>query len=159
MTMNKFSLILLFSLLSTSFLANSETGVKSLSPELQKLLRSEMRAIDQGMKDILSAQISGDLEEVSHIAHDIKNSFVIKQKLTTQQKHELHKKLPKSFLMLDKKFHNYAGMLSHVAVEQHAELVGFYFTKMTDLCVDCHSQFAKHRFPKFTVQKEPSHHH
>jgi len=138
----------------------SESEVESLSPELRVLLKQEMLAIQEGMKNIVPAFASGDLEEVSDIAGKINRSLILKQKITNAQKHELHEKLSKEFILKDQQFHKYAGMLEHVSKEGHTELVGFYYSKLLGSCIGCHSEHARHRFPIFaneSVKKE--HHH
>lgn len=142
----------------TSTHSYSEASVK-LSPELSGLLKQEMLAIDNGMKGIISAYVSGDYVAISKIAADIKNSFILKQKITEKQKHELHEKLPESFLAKDKKFHEYAGMLEHVSHKENTELVGFYYSKLLESCVGCHSEHASHRFPEFKKLKSTVEHH
>lgn len=138
----------------------SESKVESLSPKLRALLKQEMLAIQEGMENIVPAFASGDLEEVSDIAGKINRSFILKQKITDSQKHELHEKLSKGFILKDQQFHKYAGMLEHVSKENHTELVGFYYSKLLESCVGCHSEHAGHRFPIFTNEaaKEERHH-
>ncbi len=138
----------------------SGSAVERLSPGLRDLLGKEMRALQEGMKAIVPAYTSGNLEQVAHIAEKMKNSFILKQEITPEQKHELTSELPQSFLHLDQQFHEYAGMLKHVAQERRTELVGFYFYKLTESCVGCHTQFAPHKFPEFAGEKkELGHHH
>ncbi|MCW8878125.1 MAG: hypothetical protein OQJ89_14475 [Kangiellaceae bacterium] len=143
--------------------AEEYKSVEKLSNELRVLLQQEMRAIESGMKDIVSANAHGDTELVASIAGNIKNSFILKQKLTKQQKHELHEKLPGTFLEKDKQFHYYAGMLEHVAKNNKQELVSFYYSKLVESCSSCHQAHAQHRFPKFIIgakeQAEHSHDH
>ena len=145
---------------TVSINAYSEDEVKQLSPELRALLQQEMLAIQQGMQKMVPAFVSGNYKEVSEVAGKIKNSFIMKQKITDAQKHELHKSLPKDFIVKDKQFHKYAGMLQHVSEEGHTELVSFYYSKLLESCVGCHSVHAKHRFPLFgnTVEKSGHHH-
>ncbi len=140
--------------------AKAESAVEDLSPQLRSLLSKEMLALQTGMQAIIPAYIAGDLGEVALIAKKIKNSFILKQHITAVQKKELGEKLPKSFLKMDKQFHKYAGMLEHVAEEKHTELVGFYFAKLSEACVACHSEYATHKFPKFNMKlKGETHHH
>ena len=143
-----------------SSLSYADSGVKSLSPELRTLLSKEMQALEEGMKSILPAYISGDFVEIANIAKKMKNSYILKQTITQDQKHELMIKLPKSFLRSDQKFHEYAGMLNHVAEKKNLELVGFYYSKLTESCVSCHSEHATHRFPGLMAklpQKDHNH--
>jgi hypothetical protein len=137
---------------------HAETGVESLSPELRELLSKEMVAIQNGMMSIVAAYASGNSEETASIAAEIKSSYILKQEMTRQQRHELHQKLPKSFIHLDHQFHNYAGLLEEAARNDNGELIGFYFSKLVDSCSDCHSQHARHKFPAFDKQDEENTH-
>ena len=139
--------VICFTYFSAFCYADSE--VQDLSPELRSLLSKEMFSLQLGMQTILPAYISGDLDEVAKIANRIKNSYILKQQITDAQKHELKIKLPTSFLQSDQKFHEYAGMLEHVSKEENIELVGFYYSKLSESCVSCHSQHATHRFQGF----------
>ena len=151
------TLAIYFSLFSG--FSHAESGVQDLSPELRSLLSKEMLSLQDGMKSILPAYVSGDLDGVARIANKIKNSYILKQKITNTQKHELKNKLPKSFLQSDKKFHEYAGMLEHVAKERHIELVGFYYSKLSESCVNCHSQHAIYKFQGLHKQSRQSNDH
>lgn len=139
-----------------SISSQADSAVEKLSPELRALLAKEMKALQQGMQSIIPAYASGNFDEVAHIARQMKNSFILKQAITKEQKQELKHKLPKAFIKRDQQFHQYAGMLAHVAEEKHTELVGFYFYKLTESCVGCHEAFATHKFPKL---KSKAQHH
>jgi hypothetical protein len=158
--MKKIISILLVALVgAVSSTCYSESEVESLSPELRALLMQEMLALQEGMKNIVPAFASGDLEEVSDIAGKINRSFILKQKITDSQKHELHKKLSKGFILKDEQFHQYAGMLEHVSKERHIELVGFYYSKLLESCIGCHSEYASHRFPGLSNESANEKHH
>ncbi|MFA7554272.1 MAG: hypothetical protein WCY88_08480 [Spongiibacteraceae bacterium] len=125
----------------------AETAVETLSPELRSLLQQEMSAIENGMKDIISAYVSGDLKTIAEIANQLESSFILKQKLTAQQRSELHDKLPKQFIDKDKQSHRIARSLERFSIDGNVELVGVYYAKLLESCVSCHSEFAAHRFP------------
>jgi len=133
---------------------HAETGVESLSPELRDLLSKEMAAIQNGMMSIVAAYASGNSEETASIAEEIKSSYILKQEMTSQQKHELHQKLPGSFIQLDQQFHSYAGLLEEAARKNNDELIGFYFSKLVESCSGCHRQHARHKFPAFVEEHE-----
>jgi hypothetical protein len=135
-----------------------EKGVESLSPEVRGLLSKEMVAIQNGMMSLIGAYASGNFDEIASVAEQIKSSYILKQDMSRQQMHELHQKLPQSFIHLDKQFHNYAGLLEDAARNNNDELVGFYFSKLVDSCSSCHSQHAKHKFPAFEKPDEESAH-
>lgn len=140
---------------------NKPMGVKTLSSELRVVLSQEMIALEKAMKTILSSMIAGDYTSIEETAVKIKNSFILKQKLTSTQKEELHTKLPQSFIAQDSAFHNDAAMLEHVANIKNPELTQFYFNKMLNACVTCHQSFAQEKFPLFTLlsQKQNVQHH
>jgi hypothetical protein len=159
-TMNKiiavFLVVLITGVSSNSY---SESSIGSLSPELRALLKQEMLAIQEGMQNIVPAFAAGNLDKVSEIAGKIEKSFILKQKITDTQKDELHEKLSKGFISKDQQFHKYAGMLSHVSEKGHTELVSFYYSKLLESCVGCHSEYARHEFPEFTHEKKKDGHH
>lgn len=135
------------------------SSVEALSPALRELLSKEMLAIQEGMKTILPAYAAGQWHEIEHIAYKIKNSYILKQKLSDKQRHELHDALPESFITLDQQFHYLAGMLEHVAAEKKPELVGFYFSRLSDSCIACHSAHATHKFPALASEDNDEHDH
>ena len=118
-----------------------------LTADLRHLLRQEMVAIENAMKALIPAISSGDWGAVNAIAQKISDSFIMKQKLTPAQKEELHRVLPHRFIEMDQDFHSSAGMLAHAAEMKNADVVNFYFYKLNNACVECHSQYATQRFP------------
>lgn len=118
-----------------------------LSPALMQLLKQEMNAIQKGMQELIPAIIAGNWQEAADIGEHIRHSYIMQQALTDAQINELQHGLPPAFLELDQSFHHSAGMLAHAAKKHNAELVSFYFYKLTDTCVACHSKFAEYRFP------------
>ncbi len=166
--MNKYFQIVLLALLIPLFcnaeeihhspVKSDHSDVVDLSPNLRDLLSQEMRELQKGMIEIHPLYISGKWAEIVPIAKKMKNSYLLKQKLTKEQMHELHLKLPANFIELDQQFHYLAGMLAHAATMKKTELVGFYFSKMSESCVSCHSQFATHKFPSFIAKKQVHEH-
>ncbi len=126
------------------------------SPEIQELLSKEMTSIQESMMKMVPAIAAGEWDRVERLAGGIAMGHIMKQKLTGEQKKSLHDGLPMAFKVLDNRFHDYAGMLAHVTRERHTELTTFYFYKLTETCLACHSKFAKKRFPGLT---EPSNMH
>ena len=148
------------SLLMLSALCSAQdSSVEELSPELRALLSKEMIAVQEAMMAIIPAYSSGDNTEVASIARQIKDSFILQQKLTEEQKKELHTKLPEDFLQLDQRFHYNAGMLQHAAEMNKTELVSFYFSQLSEACAGCHARFATHRFPFLLPEKNKAEHH
>jgi hypothetical protein len=139
-------------------LKKESTGVESLSPKLRELLTKEMLELEKGMMSIIPAYVSGNWSEIENVADKMKSSYILKQSLTGKQVKELHTSLPDSFIKLDQQFHYLSGMLSHVAKNKKAELVGFYFSKLSETCVSCHTQHAIHKFPSLAPSKETHQH-
>ncbi len=129
-----------------------QKSVENLSTALRALLQKEMMALQTGMVSAIPALISGNLGEVEKIAQNMKDSYILKQSITKEQVEELHSSLPAGFLKMDKEFHYYAGMLAHVANRKKLELVNFYFSKLTESCVSCHSEYAPHKFPGLSMK-------
>jgi len=132
---------------------------KQLDAEIQQLLRQEMQAIQAGMMSLVPAIASGDWEKVADIGKDIEGSYILKQNLSLEQRHALHKSLPVGFIKLDRAFHHSAGMLVNAAEMGHADIVNFYFYKLNTACVECHTEFAHDRFPDLVPEQGESHHH
>ena len=149
-----------FVMASTCYADNHNKGVSSLSPKLQQLFSKEMMQLQQGMHEIMVAYVSGQWGVIVPIAKKMENSYVLRQNLSQDQMHELHSKLPNEFLELDDKFHYYSGMLSHVSEMKKVELIGYYFAKMSETCVSCHSLYATHKFPSYkSITGHENHHH
>ena len=125
-----------------------ERSAVHLSHDLKVILNQEMNEIEQGMMKIIPAISAGNWEHITKIAKKIKNSFILKQKLTEKQIEELHHSLPAEFIEMDHSFHSTAGKLAHAALEHDGELVNFYFYKLHSQCINCHSKYASERFPK-----------
>ena len=134
-------------------------GVEALSPGLRSLLTKEMLALQQGMMSVVPAQAAGDWKQIESVAAKIKNSYILQQSLTAEQKKELHSVLPPEFIKKDQHFHYLAGMLEHVAQAKKPELVNFYFSEMNRACADCHAAFATHKFPAFRQEQKGDHAH
>lgn len=135
------------------------SGVEALSHELRDLLSQEMKALQDGMMSIIPAYISGNWGEIETTAGKIKNSYILKQKLTEDQMKELHSVLPPEFIKKDQNFHYLAGMLEHAAKNKKPELINFYFSEMNESCVSCHTAFATHKFPALITKKKDEHAH
>ena len=129
-----------------------------LSAGLSHLLNQEMVAIEKGMQDLVPAISSGEWEAVASIAQKISDSFIMKQKLTATQKEELHQVLPQHFIEMDQDFHSSAGMLAHAAEMKNSDVVNFYFFKLNNSCVACHSKYATQRFPGLVEGNEEGRH-
>ena len=114
----------------TQHMESQSSKKVELSPGLLTLLNQEMRLIQQGVMDMVPAIAAGEWDKVSALGLKIKKSFILKQKLTDEQKEELHRVLPEQFIEMDMDFHTSAGMLEHAAEIRNADVVHFYFYNM-----------------------------
>jgi hypothetical protein len=119
----------------------------TLSPDLLELLREEMRGISGGVQALAPAIAIGDWKTITDTSARIKASYIMEQKLTAAQKEELETALPEVFKLMDANFHREAGNLGHAAEVRDGELTAFYFYRMVESCVACHSAYATTRFP------------
>ncbi len=131
----------------------------NLDAGLRQLLREEMQAIQTGMMSLVPAIASGDWGEVARIGKKMQGSYILKQKLTPEQRHTLHSSLPAEFIKRDQAFHKDAGMLAHAAEMGHPDIANFYVYKLITACVECHAEFATQRFPNLGLKQESVHHH
>jgi hypothetical protein len=134
-------------------------AVEVLSPDLRVLLSKEMTALQSAMMSIVPQYIAGNWAEIESTARQMKDSYILKQSLTEEQVKELQSKLPHAFIKEDQWFHYLAGMLEHAAKSEKPELVNFYFSKMNESCISCHSAFATHKFPALKSNKTGEHTH
>ena len=118
-----------------------------LSPEVKNLLLREMRSLSGAMTELAPAIIVGDWQQAATIATKMRDSYIMKQELTSKQLEELHRALPPLFAEYDQVFHEYAGMLAHAAEKKNADVANFYLFKLSETCIKCHSRYARERFP------------
>lgn len=121
-----------------------------LSAGLQQLFRQEMGALLEGTQRIAAALPAANWSEIGATSTAMQHSYVLEKKLTREQQEELAR-LPAEFQRLDEAFHVRAGKLERAAREQDARSVVFQFSQLLEACTTCHAQFAKTRFPAFSV--------
>jgi len=157
------SLVVVFLIGMLSSFSSVADGQKpqglNLPADIKPLFTKEMLAIEQGMKDLLSSIAKGEWDKTAAIGKQIQASYIMKQSLTQEQKKLLHSSLPDQFIRQDRDFHKYAGMLSHAAKAKNADITNFYFYKMTESCIQCHSRYATERFPALARPVADHSHH
>lgn len=89
---------------------------------------------------------------MSDLGGKVRDSFILKQSLTAQDKKDLMGAVPPSFVALDRQFHGLAGKLGNAGQARDSELQGIYFARMLNACVQCHGQFASDRFDGFKLK-------
>jgi len=133
-------------------------ALASLSPDLRELFKLEMLGLQGAMLELLPKVVAGDWEGIAESAARIRGGFVLAQKLTPEQREELHRALPAAFLERDAEFHEIASGLEHAAHRKQTELVSFYVYKLTEGCVGCHARYAQTRFPALAPAHAPTAH-
>lgn len=138
----------------------SGPGKIDLSDDLKAALLEEMTAIDKGMAGLVHEISHANWDNIEKTAKMIEQSYIIKKKLSKAQLEQLHHKLPVGFQRMDEKFHKLAGMLAHSAKDRNIDLTSFYFYRLIESCVKCHSRYARERFPGFSgAEKQEDHQH
>lgn len=130
----------------------------NMSLDLQQLFQAEMRELLLGTQHIAGALPIANWDGIADSAMAMRNSYVLEQKLTTTQRHDLEQ-LPEQFKAFDEAFHLRAEKLVHAAKAKDAEAVSFHFSRLLDTCVACHSTYAKTKFPNFRSEGRAEHRH
>lgn len=129
-----------------------------LSPELRAAFIAEMQSLDSSLQSAVSAVARADWAAAERAAHAIEGSFILEQRLTDDQLTELRRVLPAPFVALDRSFHERAERLALAARSADAQLAAFATYKLTEACISCHAQYARHRFPGLSSPAPDEHH-
>jgi hypothetical protein len=117
-----------------------------------------MQNLDSSLQRAVSAVARADWAATERVAHEIKQSFILEQRLTPDQLTELDRVLPAPFVALDRAFHAQAERLALAAKSADADLAAFSTYKLTEACISCHAQYAQHRFPGLSAPSTVHHH-
>ncbi len=129
-----------------------------LSQDLLNVLRAEMKEISTGVQLIAVALATADWKAIQESSRNIRESYVMEKKLTPNQEKELVRVLPERFMQLDAEFHQRAAKLGEAASAHDAELAAFHYARLIESCAQCHSLYARSRFPGFAPSTLPEHH-
>jgi hypothetical protein len=141
------AMILAAGLTATGPAESADPVTPDLTPKLDRLLRQEMRAIDESMAAIHSALVTGDHAAVAEQAAAIHASFILKRKLTAADRQDLKAAVPAAFVKLDRAFHADAKALAEAARAGDSERELALFQSMSRACVRCHRRYVSDRFP------------
>lgn len=145
-------------LLTAAVLAAGEPALK-LTPKLRAALLAEMAGLKAGVAELSVSLASGDWEKTAERAARIRDSYIMKQKLSRAELEQLERSLPADFVAMDQRFHQHAEGLAQAAHRQDHELAVFYFAKMLEGCGSCHARYAAHTFPGYRRQESAPHAH
>lgn len=123
-----------------------------LPPRVRALLTEEMLAILRSSQTILEALVRGQHEIVAEQARRIHESFILKQRMTPEDRAALLDAATPAFLRKDEAFHALADRLADAAQRRdHAEQRRL-FGEMLDACAACHREHAADRFPALSTE-------
>ncbi len=127
----------------------------ALPPKTRGALVAEMVGIREGVSEIAASLGSGEWSIVAQRAERIRDSFILRQKLSAAELETLERSLPRDFVERDASFHDHADRLARAAKAKDYELAVFYFSRMLDGCADCHARYAADVLPGFRPLKRP----
>ncbi len=129
----------------------AESPSLALSPKLRGALIAEMAGLKDGIAEIVTALSIGDWGKAAARAERVRDAYIMKQKLSTEELHQLERALPAEFLELDERFHHHADAFAQAARRKDAELAAFYLSRMTEGCMNCHAKYATHSLKGFAA--------
>ncbi len=133
--------------------------VLALTPKLRGALVAEMAGLKGDIAELVVALAAGEWDKLARSAERIRDSYIMKQKLSAEEMAQLHRALPAEFLELDERFHRHAESLAHAAQRHDGELAVFYLSRMTEGCVNCHARYSTHVFKGLRPVAETAHNH
>lgn len=138
---------------------NAARANLQLSPDVLDLLRAEMGEIAGAVQGIALSLASADWDSIQETSERIRASYIMEKKLTAAQSKELEQALPEHFKQLDTEFHQRAEKLGEAAAVHDPELVAIQYSRLLENCTQCHSAYARSRFPGFASPAQQDHHH
>lgn len=123
--------------------------VLPLSAKHRAALIAEMLGVKAGVAELSGSIAMGEWKATAQQAERIRDSYIMKQKLTSAELEELEHALPADFIDKDSEFHHHADGLAQAAAAHNYELEVFYYSKMMDGCGGCHTRYATHVFKGF----------
>lgn len=117
-----------------------------LPPNVRALLIQEMQAVLTASQTILEGIVKGQHELVAEKAEGIHNSFILKQKMTPEDRKALMAAVPSAFVQRDRAFHKLSADLAVAARAENQAQERELFGQMVEACTGCHSKYAGGRF-------------
>ena len=135
----------------------SGSAYDTLSPDIRGVLMEEMNLVQNAMRELIASISAGDWETTAKTGKKMADSFILKRQLDEKQMETIQQSLPEHLIQLDNNFHRQAERLSRAASERDQELVAFFFSRLANSCIDCHSRYASHRFIGFRAVPSTNH--
>ncbi len=117
-----------------------------LPANVRALLIQEMQAVLTASQAILEGIVKGQHKLVAEKAEGIHNSFILKQKMTPEDRKALMAAVPSAFVQQDRAFHKLSADLAAAARAEDQAQERALFGQMVEACSGCHSRYAGGRF-------------
>ena len=152
-------LCICFVILMTAVAACAEKNLDEkteiqLSKKVRRLLSAEMNRIQNGMTNLVIAVSAGKWDEISLVSGKMEKGYIMRQKLTREQREEFNSSLSEGYKKINNEFHEILSHLIRAAGEHDGLLVNSYFSRLNETCIRCHAKYAKKRFPGFKSMKD-----
>ncbi len=129
----------------------ADAPVLPLSTKHRAALTAEMLGVKAGVAELSGSIAMAEWKATAQQAERIRDSYIMKQKLTSSELAELEHALPADFVDKDGEFHRHADGLAHAAEAHNYELEVFYFSKIMEGCGACNTRYATHVFKGFEL--------
>jgi len=101
-----------------------------------------MVGVKEGIAELSRLIAMGEWKAAAQRAERIRDSYIMKQKLTPGELEGLDRALSADFVEKDSQFRRHAGGLAHATLEHNYELEVFYISEMMEGCGTCHARYA-----------------
>ncbi len=105
------------------------------------------------MTNLVIAVSAGKWNEISLVSGKMEKGYIMRQKLTKEQREEFNSSLPEGYKKINNEFQESLSQIIRAAGEHDGLLVNSYFSRLNKTCISCHSKYAKKRFPGFKSMK------
>lgn len=133
--------------------------VLDLPVALREALLAEMAGLRERVAALAAQLATGEWTQAAETARQVRDSYIMKQKLSDAELEALGRVLPAQFAALDARFHRHAEGLAHAAEARESELALYYLGKMLEGCQQCHSLYATHTLTGFEAPRPEAHRH
>ncbi len=124
-----------------------------ISKKVRRLLSAEMNRIQNGMTNLVIAVSAGKWDEISLISGKMEKGYIMRQKLTKEQREKFNSSLPDGYKKINNEFQKILSQMIGAAGVQDGLLVNSHFSRLNETCIRCHAKYAKKRFPGFKSMK------
>ncbi len=148
------ALILISFTMIFPFLTNADETTKVyeeivISNKLKRVLASEMKVLQQHMNSLAASVPAGRFTEIAATSEEIGKRDILEKRLSDKERTELNNILPSEYKIFEHELFRAAEMLNKASENNNPQFVSFFYSKLNESCIMCHSIYAKERFPDF----------